>query len=127
MSARRSRLWSVVADVVVVLIFVAIGRRNHDGAVDAEGVLDVAAPFLIALAATWAAIALRPRPLDPIAAPTGLIMWIGVIVLRMILRKVAFDGGTATAFVIVATVFLGVGFNGWRAIIRWRRGIATTN
>ncbi|MFM8380570.1 MAG: DUF3054 domain-containing protein, partial [Actinomycetota bacterium] len=40
------RLWCAVADVLTVVIFVAIGRRNHDEDVDAGGVLEVVAPFL---------------------------------------------------------------------------------
>jgi hypothetical protein len=36
----------------------------------------------------------------------------------MIVRRAMFDRGTATAFVIVATLFLGAGLVGWRA--GWR-------
>jgi hypothetical protein len=114
----RPNLWSALVDVVMVFIFVAIGRRNHDGTVDAEGVFDVAAPFLIAVAIMWVIVLLRHLP--PLSSTTGLALWIGTVTLGMIMRKVIFDGGTATAFVIVATVFLGIALNGWRAIARWR-------
>lgn len=113
-SSTRLKLWSALADVIAVLIFVAIGRRNHDGTIDAEGVFEVAAPFLMALAATW--IIVLWRRLHPTRISTGVIVWVGVVALGMILRKVLFDGGTATAFVIVATIFVGVAVNGWRAI-----------
>lgn len=110
----RDTLWSVLADVVVVLVFVAIGRRNHDGTVNAEGIFDVAAPFLLALVATW--IIVLWRGLHPTRVSTGIVVWVGVVALGMILRKVVFDGGTATAFVIVATIFIGIAVTGWRAI-----------
>jgi hypothetical protein len=36
----------------------------------------------------------------------------------MVLRHFVFDDGTATAFIIVATVFLCAFLNGWRALAR---------
>lgn len=114
----RQRLSYLVADVLTVVVFVAIGRRNHDEDVDASGVLDVAAPFLLALALVWSVLAVVQRRRSPIDPVWGLSTWVGTLALGMVLRKVAFDGGTATAFVIVATLFLGAGLNGWRAIAR---------
>jgi Protein of unknown function (DUF3054) len=40
------------------------------------------------------------------------------VALGMVLRKFVFDDGTATAFVIVATVFTGAVLNGWRLAAR---------
>ena len=117
-SACRLRGWSIFLDVVFVLIFVTIGRRNHDGTVDAEGVFDVAAPFLIATVIMWIIVAVRR--MSPVGSTTGIALWVGTVTLGMIMRKVIFDGGTATAFVIVATIFLGVALNGWRGLARWR-------
>lgn len=114
----RQYLWSAVADVLTVLVFVAIGRRNHDEGVNANGVLEVAAPFLIALALVWLALALAPRRRFPLDPEWGASVWVGTVTLGMVLRHVVFDDGTATAFVIVATVFLGSVLNGWRAIAR---------
>ena len=114
----RTFLWSALADVVTVLIFVAVGRRNHDGTVNAEGVFDVATPFLIALAIIW--VVLIARRIPPLSATAGVALWVGTVTVGMVLRKTVFDGGTATAFVIVATIFLGLGLNGWRAVARWR-------
>lgn len=117
----RQRLWFGVADVLTVMIFVAIGRRNHDEDVDAGGVLDVAAPFLIALALVWSVLAIVQRRRSPVDPAWGASVWVGTVTLGMVLRKFLFDDGTATAFVIVATIFLGAGLNGWRAIARTRR------
>jgi hypothetical protein len=38
----------------------------------------------------------------------------------MLLRNLVFDRGTAPAFVIVATIFLGVTMFGWRALLARR-------
>ena len=113
----RILLWSLVTDVVSVVVFVAIGRRNHDEASGLDGIFTTAAPFLMALAVTWLVTLVWRDPLSP---RSGAVTWIGTVALGMVLRKLVFDDGTATAFVIVATVFLGVAFNSWRALARRR-------
>ena len=110
-------LWSAVIDVLCIVIFVAIGRKNHDEGETAAGIFRVAAPFLIAAVAGWLATQAWKRPLE---LRTGAIVWVTTIVLGMILRNFVFNDGTATAFIIVATVFLCAFLNGWRAIVRKR-------
>lgn len=124
----RQRLWCAVADVLTVVIFVAIGRRNHDEDVGAGGVLEVAAPFLLALALVWSVLAIVQRRRSPDDPAWGASVWVGTVTLGMVIRKFLFDDGTATAFVIVATIFLAAGLNGWRAVARSvvrRRAVAT--
>lgn len=118
MNSPRVVAWALLADVVAVLVFVAIGRRNHDGGVTVVGVFETAAPFVVALVVTWLVALVWRRPLG---VREGIAAWIGTVVLGMILRRFVFDEGTATAFVIVATVFLAALLNGWRALAR-RRG-----
>ena len=113
----RVVLWSAVADVLCIVIFVAIGRENHDEGGSASGVLRVAAPFLIAAVVGWLASQAWKKPLE---LRTGVIIWLTTIILGMVLRHFVFDDGTATAFIIVATVFLSTFLNGWRAIVRKR-------
>ena len=113
----RVVLWSAVVDVLCIVIFVAIGRKNHDEGEAAAGIFRVAAPFLIAAVAGWLATQAWKRPLE---LRTGAIVWVTTIVLGMILRNFVFNDGTATAFIIVATVFLCAFLNGWRAIVRKR-------
>ena len=110
-------LWSAVIDVLCIVIFVAIGRKNHDEGEAAAGIFRVAAPFLIAAVAGWLATQAWKRPLE---LRTGVIVWLTTIMLGMVLRRFVFDEGTATAFIIVATVFLCAFLNGWRAIARKR-------
>jgi MFS-type transporter involved in bile tolerance (Atg22 family) len=110
-------LWSAVVDVLCIVIFVAIGRKNHDEGEAAAGIFRVAVPFLIAAVAGWLATQAWKRPLE---LRTGVIVWLTTIMLGMVLRRFVFDEGTATAFIIVATVFLCAFLNGWRAIVRKR-------
>ena len=113
----RNVLWALVADVIGIIVFVAIGRRNHDEGVAPTGVIETAAPFLIALLIGW----LIARAWnEPLMTRTGTIIWVTTVALGMVLRKFVFDDGTATAFVIVATVFTGAVLNGWRLAIRAR-------
>ena len=110
-------LWSAVADVLSIVIFVAIGRKNHDEGEAASGIFRVAAPFVIAAVVGWLATQAWKKPLE---LRTGVIIWITTIMLGMVLRRFVFDEGTATAFIIVATVFLCAFLNGWRELARKR-------
>ncbi|NNE11610.1 MAG: DUF3054 domain-containing protein [Ilumatobacter sp.] len=105
----------VGSDVFVVVAFVAIGRRNHDEQPGLTGVLDTAAPFLIALAVAWLIVRAWRGPTTVV---TGVALWPVTVAAGMILRRTVFDGGTAAAFVVVATLFLGAGLVGWRLL--WR-------
>ncbi len=100
-------------DVAAVVGFVALGRRSHDSSL--SGTLEVAAPFLIALAVAWAATRAWRRPLD---LRTGLAVWGVTSVLGLALRGLVFDRGLATAFVIVALLTTLALIVGWRAAAR---------
>lgn len=118
--ARRAAVWSAVADVVAVLVFVALGRRSHDeGGNAAVETAKVAAPFLIGLASGWVAGRAWRRPT---AMVTGLTVWVITVVVGMLLRRTVFDRGTATSFVIVATLVTGALLLGWRFVVGRRSG-----
>ena len=117
MNKSKMILWSAVADAASIMIFVAIGRKNHDEGQAASGIFRVAAPFLLALLAGWVIARMWKEPLSQ---RSGVLISLTTIVLGMVLRKIVFDDGTATAFIIVATVFLGTLLNGWRALARNR-------
>lgn len=119
----RAVLWALVVDIVGIIVFVSIGRRNHDEGVAPSGVIETAAPFVIALLVGWL-IARGWK--SPVAIGTGAIIWVTTVALGMVLRKLVFDDGTATAFVIVATVFTGAVLNGWRLAVRTRQARVTT-
>ena len=100
-------------DTAVVVSFIAIGRRNHDEDEAISGLVETAAPFLIALAIAWVIWRVW---LQPDAVMTGVRVWLTTSGLGMLLRNLVFDDGTAASFVIVASIFLGTFLVGWRAI-----------
>ncbi len=101
-------------DTAVVVAFVAIGRRNHDQDPGIGELVETAAPFLIALAVSWIALRAWNRPTE---VTTGVRLWIGTIAVGMVLRRAVFDDGTAVAFVLVATAFVGALLVGWRGAL----------
>jgi hypothetical protein len=54
--------------------------------------------------------------------PTGVTVWLVTLVVGLVLRRLGLSGderGTATSFVIVATIVTGVLMIGWRAVAGW--------
>ena len=104
----RLKLSAIIAgviDVVAVVVFVAIGRRNHDEGTALSGVLSVAAPFLIALGTSW--VGLRTWN-EPFTRRSWAATWAITVIVGLLLRRLVFDRGIATPFIIVATITLGV-------------------
>ena len=99
-------------DTFAIVLFVAIGRREHERDSAIAGLVDTAAPFLIALVAAWLVLRAWRRPTD---LRTGVGIWAIVVSGGMLLRRVLFDDGTAASFVIVAALFLALFVVGWRA------------
>jgi hypothetical protein len=75
----------------------------------------VAAPFLIALAVGWAAARAWRAPM---AWRTALVVWPVTVAVGMLLRRFVFDRGTATSFIVVASVATGLLLLGWRLVAR---------
>ena len=123
MSERRSVQVAAVIDVVAIIAFVIIGRKNHHEGSALSGIVKVAAPFLIALALSW--VAARAWK-SPMTIGTGVVIWLVTVVGGLVLRKVAFDGGTAMPFIIVASLFNLATLVGWRFVADWFRARRTT-
>ncbi|MFK4791301.1 DUF3054 domain-containing protein [Microbacterium sp. ZW T5_56] len=100
-------------DVVLVLVFAAIGRASHDESAFGLGLLTTAWPFLAALGVGWVATLAWRGPFE--IGRTGVPVWVITVVGGMLLRFVS-GQGTALPFIIVATIVLGVTLVGWRAI-----------
>ena len=98
-----------------MLLFVAVGRRNHNETAGISGVVEVALPFLIALISGW--LVTRAWR-SPQALSTGVVIWLITVALGLVLRNFLFDRGTATPFIIVATLVLGALLVGRRLIMR---------
>jgi hypothetical protein len=111
MNDRRTPIASGL-DTFAVVLFVAIGRRNHDQDPAVSGLIYTAAPFLIGLAVGWLAARAWRRPYDLL---TGVVVWAFTVGVGMLLRRTVFDRGTALSFVIVAGCFTALCLVGWRA------------
>jgi FtsH-binding integral membrane protein len=96
---------------------VIIGTRNHETDTGVSGVLFVAAPFWIATSLVHIAPMLQKSKKTEVNV---FVVWGYTVVMGMVLRNIVFDRGTALAFVIVATVFLGITMFGWRALLQRR-------
>lgn len=105
---------ALIVDAVLVLIFAVIGRASHQE--DPGGFLLTAWPFLVALLVGHALAALMGSgPRKPWSLLWGVTVWVVTVAGGMLLRIIA--GDTAQlAFIIVATVVLGVFLVGWRAL-----------
>ncbi len=106
-------LVAALLDVAVVVVFVAVGRRNHGETTTMSAVAATAAPFLAGLAVGW--IASRAWN-APASRSTGIAVWATTLIAGM--ASYIVDDGVAPAFVAVATVFLAAGLMGWRAVAR---------
>ncbi|GAA1056577.1 hypothetical protein GCM10017608_22260 [Agromyces luteolus] len=102
------------ADVVLVVVFAAIGRASHGETVDVAGTWETAWPFLVGLVIGWLVARGWRHPLA--VRPTGIAAWVSAVVVGMLLR-LATGAGAALAFVVVASVTLAAFLLGWRAVV----------
>ena len=105
-------------DLVLVSLFAVIGRASHDEAVTVLGWWHTAWPFLAGALLGWVLVALTRRPGGSV--PAGLAIWACTVVGGLLLRQIS-DQGTAAAFVVVATLVLGLLLVGPRAAARARQ------
>ena len=90
-------------------------RQSHDEGKGAMDTLEIAAPFLLALAVAWIGTrAWRHVTNAAVAAIIGLV----TVGLGLVIRRFVFDRGTAPGFVIVTTIVLGGYLVGWRFVAR---------
>ncbi|ABG96940.1 MULTISPECIES: DUF3054 domain-containing protein [Rhodococcus] len=115
----KKYLPALALDVVLVIVFCAIGRRSHDEANALTGLATTAWPFLTGLAVGWlATVALYRDKFDAfLIVPTGIAVWLSTLVVGMLLRVVS-GQGTAFSFVLVAGTVLAVFLLGWRAVAK---------
>jgi Protein of unknown function (DUF3054) len=110
----RRAVIAALADIAAIIVFVAIGRRNHDEGEALDGIFTVAAPFLIALVIGWIVARAWSKPMQ---VETAFIIWPITVAVGMLLRNLVFDRGTALPFIIVATIAVGVFLVGWRMVV----------
>jgi len=104
---------AVALDVALILVFVLIGRRNHEEALALGGIAQTAWPFLVGAAAGWVATRAWRSPFG--LWPTGTVIWAATVGGGMLLRVVS-GQGVQPAFVIVAALTLAAMLLGWRLV-----------
>lgn len=115
----RTTLFALGADAASVVLFTAVGRRNHAEGLTAAGITGTAWPFLAGAGVGWLLARGWRRPT---AASTGLAVWVSTVAVGMLLRRATSDG-TAVSFVVVASVATGLLILGWRGVVAaLRRG-----
>jgi hypothetical protein len=105
--------WAGAIDLVLVLVFVLIGRGSHEEGFTLPGTLETAWPFVVGLAMGWLAMRAWRQPWR--VRWTGVGIWLITVITGILLRAIT-GQGTAVAFVIVATVVLALFLIGWRTI-----------
>ncbi|WP_438352715.1 DUF3054 domain-containing protein [Microbacterium sp. CJ88] len=109
----RAVAGAALLDLAVVVAFAATGRASHDSDV-LGGLWMTAWPFLVGLVGGWLIARAWRRPLTVIR--TGIPVWLSTVVIGMLLRAVS-GQGTAVAFIVVATLTLGLLLIGWRSVV----------
>ncbi|NQX10948.1 DUF3054 domain-containing protein [Microbacteriaceae bacterium VKM Ac-2855] len=105
---------ALATDLLLVLVFVLIGRRSHDEENQISGLLVTFWPFAVGVLLGWAATFAWRRPLA--LWPSGVVVWFSAVLLGMLLR-VATGQGVQWSFVIVTTIVLAAFLLGWRALV----------
>lgn len=106
------RTW-LALDLVIVVVFVAIGRRTHHHGESFAGLCSTIWPFAVGLGLAWVLLLVRRR--DGASAGDGAVIAVVTVAVGMVLRVLA-GQGTAAAFVVVALVFLGGSMVGLRVL-----------
>lgn len=105
--------WAVVVDIVMVVLFAAVGRASHAEGLAPVDVAGVAWPFLVGALVGWmllvVVVSRRSWWLE------GVVVWACTLVLGMMLRVIS-GGGIQVSFIIVAAIFLALFLVGWRGI-----------
>jgi peptidoglycan/LPS O-acetylase OafA/YrhL len=116
-TARVAPALALVVDLLVVAVFVLVGRRTHHDDAGLAGFWRVAWPFAVGLVAAWAVSGLRRAPFEPrrVAVTSA-----ATVAVAAFLRVAVQDRSAEPPFLLVALLFFGACLFGWRALFaRW--------
>jgi len=112
MDPRWRPLIAFAVDVLLVALFVVIGRASHGE--DESAFVVTLWPFVTGLVVGWVGARGWKRPFS--ISRTGLLAWVGTVLIGMLLRA-ATGQGVQVAFVVVATIVVGAFVLGWRFLL----------
>ena len=118
MSERRvSPGIAALADFVVLMVFVEIGRKSHHEDAGIAGFFRVLWPFAVGLVVGWLATGLYRAPM---AFRRVIPAWLIAVAVGVGLRIAAQGHDFAPTFVLIASVFIGGCMLGWRGAVTAR-------
>lgn len=100
----RSSAVILALDVVLIILFAALGRDTHQHGLDPAGILVTASPFLAACLAGRLLLARWQSPAS--LWPAGAVLWLITVVAGLGIRAL-FGGGVAPSFAVVTLCVLG--------------------
>lgn len=106
-------LGALVGDLLVVLLFVAMGLVQHGTPLTTQNLFLVGWPFALGVLLGHLAIRAWRAPFR--IWPHGVFVWAITLATAMALRTL-FSAGTEVSFVIVTAVVTAIGMLGWRAV-----------
>ncbi|MGP9538769.1 DUF3054 domain-containing protein [Brachybacterium sp. AOP43-C2-M15] len=106
-------LGALVGDLLVVILFVAIGFVQHGTPLTTENLFIVGWPFAVGVLLGHLAIRAWRAPFR--IWPHGVFVWAITLATAMALRTL-FSAGTEVSFVITTAIVTGVLMLGWRAL-----------
>ena len=112
----RSRVLALALDLIFVVVFATMGRASHKESLSVAGIAETAWPFVVGLLVGW--LITRAWRAPALIVPIGLAIWGWTVVIGLALRVVS-GQGVQLAFVIVATLVLGLVLLGWRLVARF--------
>ena len=115
-TSRSPLVYSALTDLILVLMFVAIGRSSHQESGSLLGFVGTAWPFVVGLAFGWVVARAWRGPTRVV--PVGLVVWGMTVGAGIVLRALS-GQGVQLSFVVVTAVVLALFLLGWRSVVRW--------
>lgn len=103
---------AVFLDVLVVVLFIAIGKKEHNTVYDLSAYIQIALPFIASFFAVQLIVSKDLR-----SVKTAAISSVIAVPIAIILRVSQDQYEFRPAFLIVSLIFMTLGWTGWRFLL----------